>query len=159
MIALVAGGGFEPPTFGLRGEIHPLHRTTPANQVQRNTEKSSPAVGSLWAALAAVHGQNTDRTRTEHGRNTARPVAEQSRSCAISAKESQFLEGGITHAARTAPNGKWQVPSEDESGPSVCRSSPERQRLLLATRRPRASRGTRAQRRCSQPQGVRRRRA
>src|SRR5664280_408017 len=81
MIALVAGGGFEPPTFGLRGEIHPVHRTTPANQVQRNTEKSRPAVGSLWAALAAEHGQNTDRTRTEHGRNTARPVAEQSRSC------------------------------------------------------------------------------
>lgn len=33
------------------------------------------------------------------------------------------LEKGITHAAKAAENGKWQVSSGNQSGPSVCRSS------------------------------------
>ena len=43
------------------------------------------------------------------------------------------LEKGITHAAKAAENGKWQVLSDDGSGPSVCRSSSARKNSRLTS--------------------------
>ena len=53
--------GLEPTTLRLTAEFHPLPPTTVTNQVQRNNRKHCYGFARFWLALAALHGQKTDR--------------------------------------------------------------------------------------------------